>query len=273
MPFKISYSFVMSDARLGGWTENFWHTSADRTPAEAAAAALLPILDGVHGNPAFIQSYRVARVDAPVRDVSVFRTGEQPGSIASVIGQADYPTTAVLLLLKAANGQFTRQWIKAIFDSDVRDGGLFKPVASHVARYGALTSFLTNPSNGMGVRVLNSAILPKVITALNLATGVVTVPAHGMGAPGDVVRVRISRFTQPKSVNKVWRAVVLTADTLQLSFFEPISDLTATGINPTARLQVYTTLAIATAAYVYATSHRIGRPTGLHGGRRRTVRT
>jgi hypothetical protein len=89
------------------------------------------------------------------------------------------------------------------------------------------------------------------------------------------VSVRIKGYQIPRGINAVWRATVLTADTVQLNhWIAPTNpNVVAFGKNPTIRKQVYTYVSITGARIVRATSHYTGKPTELLGGRRRTRRT
>jgi hypothetical protein len=113
------------------------------------------------------------------------------------------------------------------------------------------------------------------VQGVALATGIVTAPAHGLGAFGAIVSVRIKGYQIPRGINAVWRATVLTADTVQLNhWIAPTNpNVVAFGKNPTIRKQVYTYVSITGARIVRATSHYTGKPTELLGGRRRTRRT
>jgi hypothetical protein len=128
-------------------------------------------------------------------------------------------------------------------------------------------------NNQWSVRVLDRNVLKKVVTALAIATGILTVPAHGYGPAGTVVRIRVQGFTLPVQANQIWRATVIDADTLQLNFWTPLSNIPVYGKNPTCRLQTYVYVQSTSLEVVRATSHRTGRPIALLGGRRRRRKT
>jgi len=268
MPFHVKYSWNQQSSKLGGWSMNFWNGSIDLTQATAQAAALLIPINNVTGVQVTCSAYALTTVVPPRLTQNVTTSGGVGGAVTAT-NDADYPSTALYLVNTSSVGQRTGQWIRGIPDQNVSNSGRYTPTGAYVNKMKALFMELSSASNSWSLRKLDQSQDKKVITALVLATGVVTCPAHGFGAPGSTTKVRITGFATPSSANKIWRISIIDANSFQLSFWQQPTDTTVTGNNPTARVQAYVYFPIKTSEIIRATSHYTGKPTGLLGGRRR----
>lgn len=267
MAFRVQMNWQQQSGRLGGWGESFWSSEAEASVVKVNADALNTLADAAKGIQVIPTSIRIS-------DIAISRSAQNipivvsPGTVTDS-NDADYPSTALQLKFSGAGGYTTTQWFRGIPDTIIRNSGRYVPTPGYLKVIKPFLAALTNSANNWSMRCLNKGTAKKVVTNLTLDTGVITCPAHGYGPVGTVVTTRISGFSSPSGVNKVWRATVLTADTLQLSFWQAITGVNVKGNNPTSRLQVYVLIQINKAEVVRATSHYTGRPTGLLGGRRR----
>jgi hypothetical protein len=130
-------------------------------------------------------------------------------------------------------------------------------------------ALLKDSANLWSLHPLDRTVPLKVVTGVDLTTGIVTCPAHGYGPAGTVVKIRLKGFATPKVLNQIWRITVIDANTFSLSLWQPLTGQVVTGKNPTARLQTYTYVQIADVLQIRSTKHNVGRPTGQLGGRRK----
>lgn len=278
MPWRVSFRFAQTTAKLGGWTENFWHQSETLLDVRNAVTNLRPLLLAVHGRTVVNTSYRYTYTP-PAGSPPIFRqglsisTGEANNPQVTTGSDTDYPTTALLLVQRSSPRYQIAQWIKGIPDDQVGGGGFYQPTTTYKRKVDALLGYLCS-SAGWGLRVQNKTIEPKRITSIS-NTGVVTVPSHGY-AQGD--RVRIKGVTSYKPVNKIWNISVDPGDpnTFQLNFWTtPPSGTVFTGNNPVVIKQSAVVVSPDPtsnippgAEIVRATSHKIGRPFDQLSGRR-----
>lgn len=278
MPWRVSFRFVVVQAKIAGWTENFWHQSETLSDVEGAVVDLRPLLLAVHGVEVANTSYRFTYV-APAGSPPVLRkgkpvsTGEANNPQATADMSTDYATNALLLQWKSGSDYRVTQWIKGIPDDCIADGGKYKPSSAYAKRVKSLVNYL---ASGVGwcMRVQNHAMEGKRITSLS-NTGLVTVPSHGY-AQGD--RIRISGITSYRNVNHIWPITVDPGDpnTFQLNMWQnPPTGTVLFGPNPKATKQSATlvspdlnTSTTTGVSVLRATSHKVGRPFDLLGGRR-----
>lgn len=276
MAFRVSIRNVQQvGPKTAGWSDNFWTQISELSAADTKTRELAAALNLVVGNQTLVPSARISNPDS-FRQVQLINI---PGAVVGTTSgyDSDYASTALLLKLTAPGPYTTLQWIRGVPDSIITQGGKYTPsaLAGFTTRLNSFLGLLTSSANLWSIRALSRSVLPTPITGIALQTGIVTAPAHGLGAAGAIVQVRIKGFKVPEGLNRVWRATVLTDSTFQLNFYTPPLDTTLTpfGLNPTVRKQTYTYVQIAGAEIVRATAHYTGRPTELLGGRRRTRRS
>lgn len=265
MPFRVSYFFVQQTARAGGWSENFWNGASDLNVAVTKANDLGNALLAVHGHTSYITAIRYSEVGA-FRRVAV---AEQTMTFNPQVGNAvvsDYPTTALLLRMNSAPNYVTNQWIRGIPDSQISAGGFYVPTGTFAQAANALFGVLTTGTNQWAMRVQDKSVPKKAIFSIS-NTGVVTVPNHGY-FDGDYIRV--SRVQGFKGANGVWKIQVVDTNSFQLLFWTAPPVGTPMYGNPTAQKQIKTFISPVGAAFIRATEHKVGRPSGVLTGRRRT---
>lgn len=274
MPWRVSIRHIQqTGSRLAGWSDNFWSQNSELSGVVTATEELRNRLNAITGKETKLPSARISSADS-FRNVRLV-TYNTTGSVTAA-QIADYPSTALLLKLSAPGPYTTRQWIRGIPDDVVQDGGTYNPsgLTGWSAKLNTFLGTLTDSGNLWSIRALNRNTPTTPVTNVALATGIVTAPAHGLGAAGAIVRVRVKGFIVPRGLNKVWKATILTDSTLQLNFYTPPTqvNLAPYAITPTVRLQTYIYVQIAEAVIDRVTSHYTGRPIELLGGRRRTRR-
>jgi hypothetical protein len=263
MPFRVAFFWKQQSTLEGGWTENYWNTGASFTDVGVRAEALRVAWTTYKGNPTYCPQLRISDTNT-FRNTELVFTGGNPQTISPAT-DADYPTTKGLMVLRSAQGLKTRQWAGGLRDRDVLGSGKWNPASSSVAVINVVWGLLTSPANGWAIRVLDPTVLPVVILSINAATGVVTTAANTIP---DNARVRIKGVKGLTTANGIWRVTKLSDTTFQLQGWVPSTAVMTKG-NGTIRNQVYVFQSIAAVDIVRTTSHRVGKPAGLLGGRRR----
>jgi hypothetical protein len=191
-------------------------------------------------------------------------TGVNPGAVTAD-DDADYPTTRVLLRLASSLGGRTSQWAGGLRDVDVNNSGRWRPTPAGLAAMNDVFAALTLPANAWAIRVLDPAVLPVLILSFNANTGLLTTAANTIP---DQARVRIKGTKGVPGLNGIWRVQKLSDTTFTLIGWIS-STFAITKSNGTIRLQSYVFQPISVCGILRSTSHRVGKPSGLLGGRRR----
>lgn len=263
--FRVNLFSTNTNTRTGGWTENFWINTSSSAVALTRATDLAMALTAFRGYVPVFTKVRISQY-------GVRRSGRSyplniPNSLpANSTQYADYPTTKVQIEMTGADPMRTTQWLGGIQDSAITGGGFWTPNGAISGRLLAVTNLLTNGANGWSINVLNPLNTPKVITAFAATTGVVTTGDNHGFANNDFVRVmRINGIT---GVNGIWQITDATALTFRLIGWQSTTE-TMTRSNAVAVKQLHVPQQITAVRVVQATSHRVGKPAGLLGGRRR----
>jgi hypothetical protein len=272
MSFRVSFRFKQPSTRDAGWSENFWYNSSALSDTKLAAERLRQCLNAITGDQVQSTGFRIS-------DATVFRrVSTSPRPAPNVIDpaltfDADYPTNSLQWQFTGSLGGTVTQWHSGIPDKVISHSGFYFPsgLASYNDRMNAFFAELSLTSNAWSLNGLLASSLPKPITDVNLTTGVLTAPGHGFPASPAVYFIRIKGFAGFPYINKIWRGVTLTADTVQLSFWQVQTPTPVLGgKNPTARWQNYGYDKIVSGVVIGSTSHKRGRPQGQLSGRRRT---
>lgn len=261
--FHVSFFFQQSVAKTGGWSENFWNNSDSMAQTKVKAEQLLEKLVEAKGNPVFCPRFRISQV-GKFRGAEVFNTNQVPSDSLTDTTEADYPTTKVQVKLKSAS-TFTNQWFGGLRDRDIGSGGFWTPKGTSVNIYNAVTTILTSPGNAWNIYVLDPANLPFVIVDVNATTGIVTTDGANIL---NLDKVRVKGVKGIPGINGIWRVTKVADQTYKLQGWQAIT-ATFEKSNASIRKQTYVGQPIASVQYVQSTSHKVGKPTGLLGGRRR----
>lgn len=265
--YRVQLRFQQQSTLLGGWTMNFWAQSASLDKVISDSDFLATTLSNTVGAQTVIQGSRISTVGVSRQTLKrSFNFGGTP-LVAST--DADYPSTALQLVLVDTGGDRVLQWIRGIPDAVVSDSGRYNPTATFTRNLNSVFNALTASGQTFVLRNLVRTTPNLVISAINPTTGVTTVPSHGYGPAGTVNYARIRGVRGLTYANKVWQFTVVDANTLQLNFWAAQTDVIEPGGKPTCTLQVYGYNKIASASIQAVSSHRTGRPTGLLGGRRK----
>lgn len=258
----MSYFFQQSLNKTGGWSENFWNSASTITDSSLALCNnLLTALTNLKGNPVFCPYYRIGILGKFRQAVTIY-TQQIPAAATNT--PADYPTTK--LQVGVFNGQqFTTQWLGGLYDSVINSGGFYRPTANFTRYFEALKTILITGTNGWQIYGLQRAIEPALILTLNTATGVITT---GPITIADAALVRIKNVQTPKRANGIWR-VQKTSDTQYTLYGWTAGTEVFRGLNAKIQIQGYAGLAITDFKAIQSTSHKVGKPGHLLGGRRK----
>jgi len=272
MACKVTFFWFQAMEKLAGFTETFWNVNGTLAGAFSDAQNLGSALNQLHGRQTVLQNIRVSNA-LNLRDTTNFPQALTIPAPQGDGADSDYVNTGALLVLKSAStppapSYTTRQWVRSLWDAWVDKGGRLQSTAQFTGAanpfYLQLVGTPSTPSNWR-MRVLDKSILKKRVTNITLQ-GVVTCPAHGYP---DQSIVRISGARGMTNVNRVWIITVIDVNTFQLANASGIGGALVSNAKPMARLQSPIFVPITSAAFVRATSHKSGRPTGQLGGRRR----
>lgn len=267
MPFKVSFNATYPGVRTGGFSDNFWNSSNDLTVAQAKAQSLYPALYQILGDPCYIPSWHISSINPPRETFNHKVPGSAPNT-PTTTQECDFPTISIQLILTGVGGYRSLQWLKGAFDGDISAGGRFVPRALKQPFYQAFLNELTTASNLWCINALLKTTARKPISGFAPTTGVVTCPAHGYGPTGTVLEVRIAGIRSPAEASGIQRVTVIDANSFSINFWVSQPTAIVSVSSPYAVQRIYTQVAISTASYGEATSHKIGRPIGLLGGTR-----
>lgn len=267
MPFKVSYFWKQQSELEGGWSENFWMAGTDAAAAETQALAARNLMNQIKGYGAWCPRIRFS-------DPAVFRSGYNkriPGAApaaGAAAQSADYPTTKWLLKMKGATTTVS-QWFGGVEDLSVEFGAINRAAVTITRDFARLKALMVGPGSLFRIRVLDPTVLAIPILSVDPATGLVTVGAHNFLTTN---KVRISRVNGVTAANGIWRVIVPlnSTNTFNLAGWIPQTTPFAKSPSATVRLQSYTYQQLADMTIERATSHKVGRPTDLLGGRRKT---
>lgn len=261
--YHVSFFWQQSVSRTGGWSENFWNNLDSKAAVQAQAELLRAAMFQLKGNPAFCPRYRITTV-GKFRDTTTILTQQVAGSTVTDAEAADYPTTKIQVKLKSAS-TFTNQWFGGLRDADVRGGGFWQPTGAATGRINAIFALLTSPARGWNVYVLDPANLAFNIESFDAATGiVVTVGANILNQD----KVRIKGVKGIAKANGIWRVTKTADQTYRLQGWVGTAEVFLKS-NASMRKQSYIGQPVATCEVVQSTSHKVGKPGGLLGGRRK----
>jgi len=266
--FRVSFAFEQLSTKKPGWTENFHNSTTDVTIASARGETLRTLLVASKGTQTWCPKYRVSSL-VNFRQVEPwYYRASGPTNSAANPDDSDYPTSKIQLKL-TGGGRTTTQWMGGILDSQINRGGFYSPSGANVSAMNALFAHLRDGANGWCLYGLTNQ--PRVpITAFAPATGVVTTAVAHALVNGD--SVRISRAKGNTAINAVWSITLIDTTHFSLNFWEP-STTALTKSKAQVQKQDYGLTQITAAKAGQASSHAVGRPTGLAGGKRKKKKT
>lgn len=262
--FHIQFNWQQSNTRTGGWREGFWNDASSIDVAKTRAMELVRAFNNFKGEPVFCPSYRVS-VYPSTRIVAAPKTGFTAKDVTAS-NEADYTSTKVQFQLTGTTGQKTTQWIGGVQDADTRGGGFWRPRAATTQAFNAIKAILLNVQNGWSINVLNVAFPKLVIVAINGATGQVTTSVNHGYNNDDYVRVQ--RVNGIDHINGIWQIAVVDGKNFTLIGW-PTTTQVMTRSNARVQKQNHVPVVVNGVDIVQVTSHRVGRPTDLLGGRRK----
>lgn len=263
MPTKVSFFWsAQQGAYLGGWSENFWHPGSP-VNALASAKELQLVLLPCHSNQSKLTHIRCTPIDPSIAPVLFALAPPQVGTgVGALFGLNNMVDSILMELRNRGTNEHTRMWVKGIPDEFVQNGVLVnaRDIADTIL---ALSRALSNAPWSMYKQ--NVSAPQKVITAINIATGTITCPAHGYAEQDQIKLLRVKNTTK---VNGTWKIYGLTADTFKLMGWNPalhIGDyIPGSGV---ARKVVLGIVASDAARALRVSKHDVGRPFGLYRGR------
>jgi hypothetical protein len=200
--------FQDAGPRAAGWTTNFWNTASTLENALTAASLLAPLLQKVAGKQAILGWYTARIVYQPgipsirlVASKYLIKPGGPPNQLAE---DADYPTTALLMELRATTGESVRETIRSLPDDATSKGGWYTPQQNTANDFKALFTELARAGSGWCLMTHDAAFKPKPIQGFSTSTGIVSCAGHGFDA-GDVILIGGRGIGASPRVNGQWR--------------------------------------------------------------------
>lgn len=266
--FRVSFFCQQIGDRTAGWSENFWCSLTDRSQALVAAQNLAQALNFAKGSQTWVPRFRMSIPGVFRSGKTYIRSGAAPASTAY---PSDYPVTKWLLQM-VGNAVTTQQWFGGVLDSSVISGGVLDQAQVLAAGFARVRTQLLNQANGWQINALNPGTLPIPILSVDPATGTVTTGGHTY-ITGNRVRIQFVRGLT--YANRIWRVIQIAGNTTQfvLAGWAPQTTPFLASPSASARQQNYLGQTIVQVNPVRSSNHRVGRPTGLFGGRPKKKRT
>lgn len=280
MPFRVTYFFQYQGDRLAGWSENYWNN-------QGSFDALLPIAQKLgqkliisKGVGVFWTRTRISVPGSPRNTTTLINDPAVSSGSFSLDSPnvPDYQQTKWLLQMAGpkppANqpgGNTTLQWFGGTTDASIV-GAYLQPASVLASLFPQARAELVKSSNLWSVYVLNPAVPAIPIVSIVPATGVVTC-AGAINFPTGAL-VRVSRIHNLTAANGLWRVTVNPADNTQFTLNNWTAQTNIMGPSPKAnvRYQTYSPLQIQGVSVVRSSNHKVGKPTGQFGGRKKTKR-
>ena len=280
MPYRITFFFTDQGDRLGGWSENYWLNTTSEAAAQTAANLLGNLLTQAKASGVYWTATRFSVPGQPrnsftIPQVPAYTSGSSP---IGGINSADYQVTKWLLKMQGPipgptvpGSGSTKQWFGGILDASVQSAYLQQSVVMS-SGFPKVVAALVNPSNLWSVNVLNPNYPPIAIVSIDPATGIVTTNgAYNFGSGAVMATViRISRVRNLTYANGLWTwsAIGTFNNQFQLRNWQAQTNVMKTSPKASVRPQLYQLQQILSVTPLRSSNHRVGRPTGLFGGRR-----
>lgn len=262
--FHVSLSWQQQVDRVGGWTENFWNNLDSQAAVYTKTIGLIHSLFNLKGNPAFCPRFRISEV-GKFRSAKPYKTQQLPGNSVGPDTASDYPTTKLQVKFTGSTIQATTQWLGGLRDRDFSGGGFWLPQGASVNFWNSLVTTLTTIGNGWNIYVLDPSVVPFNITAIDPATGIVTTVGANIL---DQAKVRVKGVRGLTTANGIWRVTKVADQQYRLQGWVSTTQ-PMTKSNASIRAQIYAGQPISKVEAIQSTSHKVGKPTGLLGGRRK----
>jgi hypothetical protein len=266
MGFRVSFFWKQQAELEGGWSENYWADGVTSTQLVTYATTLRNLFNQVKGFGVWCPKFRISNPD-------VFRSGFNtrfPGAAPATGAadrSADYFTTKWQIKQRCSAGTVT-QWFGGCEDISIVRASLDRASTAISRNWADVVAELQGAGRPWRLRMLDPTVLPIPVLTINPETGLVTVGAHNF-LTND--RVRISRINGLTDANGIWRVINATSSTTSFSLAGWIPSTQVYSKSPSAqvRLQKYAYQSITNISLERATSHKVGKPTDLLGGRRK----
>ncbi len=277
MGWRVTFTYSDQGDRLGGWSENYWNNLTSQSAVTTAAFALGSRLSYCKAAGVY---WTQTRFSVPGSPRNSFTVSNNPAytSGTPVLGgpnSPDYQGTKWLLKMQGPpppagvpGSGATKQWFGGVVDNSILSAYLQQSVVIS-STFPSVVGLLTNAANGWSVNVLNPSFPPISIIAINSATGVVTCSgAYNFGA---ATVIRISRVRGLPYANGLWTWSPIGSSnfTFQLLNWLPQTAVMTTSPKANVRPQLYILNSILSCTALRSSNHRVGRPTGLFGGKRK----
>lgn len=245
-----------------------WNGAGDLATVKGQAQTLMTKLLPLHGPDTYLDSLSIRNV--VTRRLAYHKIYiDKKGTAYGTGDRSDYPTTSILLkFTNNSTGAVVNQHIRGLPDSVCEAGGFYDPNPLYLPVMAAFLGYLESSSDPWQLKINNPANPHTNITGVSDA-GVITAVGHGL-ADGD--QVRVSGVTGRTWVNGLWKVVSSTTDTFMLDKAIPPTpnpDYTGGG---TVQLKTPLYVAIDVAEVDGCSEHRVGRPSEVLTGRRKTRR-
>lgn len=262
--YHVSFGFSMNADYKGGWTENFWSRAGDKAMALKMSMKLKDVLIPVHGAQTSLDKLHISKADGTRALITkTFSDVDKSNGLSTE--DSDIPNTKAQLKLASGEDYLTTQWIGGIPDSAVQKGKLVQD-KDFLKAAKKLFAHLADDGNLWGMRVLDGNNEFGVIHNIT-NTGIVTIPGHGL-ANGD--RVLISKVPDIADANGEWDIENVTADTFSLKNWGAAHAGPEAVQEGRAKKQNLIMVGITEAMFAKASSHKVGRPSDLSTGRRKS---
>lgn len=250
--YHLEFNYHGPGAKRTQFTENFYLDLTNLATAEARARSLGAILAPMHGAQTKLIDCRIHNLEPHKQRKGGLVPFADDASVSSSEGtDSDYPTTALAILLSAADGTKTRQWLKGLPDSVVKKGVKVSD-ATWDPKFTTFKDYLTTPGNLIKMRVQTATPDKWRVDGLTEA-GVLTIP------PNDLVDDETVILTGRK-IPKAFRGEhkIIKVDDSHIKLYGvPVQPGFQFSGKADVRRVAYDLLVISDVLIVDATSHKV----------------
>jgi hypothetical protein len=261
--YRVSFFYQQKGDRTAGWTTNLYNDASDDATIIARGRKLAALLNKLAGKGCSVVKFRYAQTPAFRVADEVLLTYSSALAAAGSQLNADYPNTAVGVVLIGAGKYKVNIWLSGNDDSAVIDAGRLSDSFRTDPDWAALQTYLLKGGDGWVMRCKNKSRPSKPVTGIT-AAGTVNCPGHGFDGTNTVVISRIKGIGRPRGS---YRITNITTNTFDLANYTGSAMPPLVGRFAQAREDIYIAVAIAGTMSKRATSHKRGKPIDLLSGK------
>lgn len=260
--YRVTFETVLSGSKFLKWKTVFWSLAANLATIQARADKMKKLLNDFLGGQALVRSYGIKIMATPRLVENKFENSQTVSAVDDDT-DTDYPTTAMLVELRADGSYKTNIWLSGLRDKDVKnvarlqvDDNDFKK------RWTPIVTELTTAANAWAIRKQDPSKADVAIKSFDMTTGIITTyGAHGL-ADGTLKSFRIRGVENPAVLNGAHKLLSSSSTTLTVDGWSALTGQSFSKKKQCFLREVgYVAMPIVEVKALRSTSHDRGRPT------------